>query len=68
MEPHIYYNYTCIKELSFVSIDGNRAVLPMPDAEFREIISRENYQFAKIVDDMGTLDDYIKRSKLRVEV
>lgn len=64
---HIYYNSTCIKELVFVSIDGNRAVLPMPDAESRKTISRENYQYAKIVDDMGNLDDYIKRSGLNIE-
>lgn len=60
----IYYNCSFIKDFILVSVDGGRAMLPIPEAG-SDLISKINYQYASIIDE-GELDDYITRSNLKV--
>ncbi len=61
----IYYGSSFIDEFMLVSVDGDRAELPLPEHQTTEI-PRGSYLLARAVDDQGTLDDYIRRSGLTV--
>ena len=61
----IYYGASFIEEHILVSVDGFRATLPLPKVGTNKI-SQENYNLAKILDSLGTLDEYITRAGLEV--
>jgi hypothetical protein len=63
----IYYNATLIKEFILVSVDGGKAMLPIPQIGGTSVISKSDYEYAKIVDDTNKLDEYIERSKLTIQ-
>jgi hypothetical protein len=62
----IYYNASFIKEFVLVDVDGFRATLPMPKIN-TNIVSKQDYKFAEIVDYSGTLTEYMRRAGLEVE-
>ena len=62
----IYYAASFVEEVLMVSVDGYRATLPLPDRNTLKV-SRKDYQFAGIVDQLNTLDEYMRRSGLDVE-
>ncbi|MDP8209299.1 MAG: toll/interleukin-1 receptor domain-containing protein [Candidatus Stygibacter australis] len=62
----VYYNNNLVDKFLLVAVDGNRAELPLPKSG-TNIIKKEFYLKAKAVDILGTLDEYIDRSKLIVE-
>ena len=61
----IFYNNSRIEDFDLVSVDGNRAYLPIPNVTTSEI-SQYNYRLSKVVDFLGTVDEYISRSGLYV--
>ena len=61
----IYYNSSFVEEKMLVSVDGFRASLPLPKVGTNKV-KEEDYQFAKIVDQLNTLDEYINRANLEV--
>ncbi len=61
----IYYGASIIESFMLVSVDGGRAVLPLPEPGTTTIELRR-YQLAQCVDDQGTLDEYIGRCGLAV--
>jgi hypothetical protein len=64
---YIYYEQNLIKELYLVTVDGNRATLPLPEAPDLKFIKYKNYRFARIVNySTENLDQYIRRSRLEV--
>lgn len=60
-----YYGASLVEQFTLISVDGGRALLPMPRPGTNKI-PRAIYQLAKAIDE-GTLDDYIHRSDLIVE-
>lgn len=62
----IYYGASFVKEVLMVSVDGHRATLPLPDRNTLKVKSHD-YSFAQIVDQLGTLEEYMKRAGLEVE-
>jgi hypothetical protein len=63
----IYYGSSLVDSFMLVSVDGHRADLPLPDPQTKKTIARKDYELARAVDFMGTLDQYIQRSGLTVE-
>jgi len=61
----IYYGASFIEEKMLVSVDGFRASLPLPEVGTNKV-KKEDYQFAKIVDQLNTLDEYMNRANLEV--
>jgi len=62
----IYYGSTFVMRKMLVSVDGHRATLPLPYLN-SNIVKKEDYQFAKIVDTLNSLDEYMKRANLKIE-
>ncbi|AMJ98447.1 MULTISPECIES: hypothetical protein [Alteromonas] len=62
----IYYGASFVEEMFMVSVDGHRATLPLPNRQTLTI-TRKQYRFAKIVDQLGTLDEYMRRAGLEVK-
>ena len=66
-ELQIMYAGNCVASVPVVSVDGGRARIPMPNLANKEVSYRE-YKVARIGSQGNDrLDEYIKRSKLRVE-
>lgn len=62
----LFYDGAFLDRVILVSVDGARADLPAPDWQSKKI-KRYNYHVARIHDNLGTLDEYIRRTKLEVE-
>jgi hypothetical protein len=62
---NIYYGSTLLKRVLLVSVDGGRADLPVPETGSNRV-GAFDYKIAEIVDSVGTLGDYMKRSGLTV--
>lgn len=67
----IYYGNTRIFKEILVSVDGGRAMLPIPkvfgsDGKER-IVEHFNYKLAQIFDTLGNLDQYLFNSGLTIE-
>ncbi len=61
----IYYASSFVEEKMLVSVDGFRASLPLPKVGTNNV-KKEDYEFAKIVDQLNTLDEYMQRANLEV--
>jgi hypothetical protein len=61
----VFYGSSFVYEKLLVSVDGYRATLPLPKIN-TNIVSREDYHFAEIVDQLDTLDEYMKRAGLEL--
>lgn len=63
----LYYGFSHIQSETIVYVDGGRAGIPLPDRSDTSIsITRNQYNFGKIIDQSGTLDDYINRLGIQV--
>lgn len=65
-EFKVKYNNSLISVKTLVSVDGGRALLPLPDLSTMGV-KPEDYNFAKIVDLHREVDKYLKSSGLHVE-
>lgn len=61
----IYYAASLVESFMLVGVDGFRAYLPLPKAQ-TSIVPQRAYLLARAVDHIGTLDEYLQRSKLTV--
>jgi len=61
----LIYSGDFLKRIILVYVDGGRALLPVPEIN-TATISKDNYHVAKIFDQLGTLDEYIRKSNLSV--
>jgi hypothetical protein len=64
----IYYGATHVARTILVSVDGGRAMLPLPrqrglDEKITEVLPSD-YRIAQIFDSLGSLDEYMARSGL----
>lgn len=64
---HLYFGSTLIDSFILVSVDGARASLPVPRSPQDLVVSPLYYKVAQIHDTLGTLDEYMIRSGLRLE-
>lgn len=62
---NLYYGSTKIGYYILVSVDGGRALLPLP-ARANFIVKQESYLVASLFDDGKSLDDYMGRAGLRL--
>jgi len=60
----IFYGASFVEEKLLVSVDGHRATLPLPKVNTNEV-SLEDYHFAEIVDQLDTLQEYMRRAGLK---
>jgi hypothetical protein len=67
----LYYGASLIGQYTLVSVDGGRAMLPLPslgaDREHPGPVNALEYRIAEIHDSLGTLREYMTRSGLVVE-
>jgi len=61
---HVYYGSTRLKELILVSVDGGRALLPLPKSPVDLVVEPIRYKVALIFDQFGSCDEYMKRAGL----
>lgn len=61
----IYYNNSLIEKKTLVSVDGGRAVLPMPKSNSNNIVDFVSYILAKIVNAGDQFDSYFNRALLK---
>lgn len=64
----IYYGATHVARNILVSVDGGRALLPLPrqrgiDGRINEVLPFD-YRIAQVFDSLGSLDEYMLRSRL----
>ncbi len=62
----LYYGASLVKDYRFVSVDGERAMLPYPASATDLRITPEQYSIAQAVDVQGSLDEYMRRAGFRV--
>lgn len=62
----LFYDGALIERFILVSVDGARAELPLPDPTSLEVEPLV-YKVAQVFDELNTLEDYMKRSGLKVK-
>jgi len=62
----VYYNNSFIERKMLVSVDGHRATLPLPRSATDLTVTREDVNFAKIVNINDRVDEYLRRSGLSI--
>jgi len=63
----VKYGSSFVSRKTLVSVDGGRATLPTPDMKTKKTVSKEDMNFAKIVDVSDRTDEYINRSGLTIK-
>lgn len=63
----LYYGASMIERFVLVSVDGGRALLPLPKSSVDLQVPLLTYKVAQIHDTLGSLDGYMFRSGLKVE-
>lgn len=63
----VKYGSSFVDKRMLVSVDGHRATLPLPKSLEDLRVKASDVNFAKIVDIGHRVDEYIKRSGLKVE-
>lgn len=61
---YLYFGATRLKEFILVSVDGGRALLPLPKSAIELSVEPIRYKIAKIFDRFGTYDEYMERAGL----
>lgn len=63
---HVYLSTTRLKEVILVSVDGGRALLPLPKSAMHLSVEPLLYKIALIFDQFGSCDEYMKRANLHL--
>lgn len=63
----VFYNNSFVDEKMLVSVDGARAVLPLPKSPDDLTVKKSNVNFASIVDTGNQFSNYMERSGLKEE-
>ncbi|MBL0317332.1 MAG: hypothetical protein IPP69_16815 [Flavobacteriales bacterium] len=61
---NISYDRAVLDRKILVSVDGGRAMLPVPKARNNLFVSKRDYAIAKLFDSLSTLDEYMRGAKL----
>lgn len=67
VEYIVKYGSSFVDKHTLVSIDGHRATLPMPKSVNDLRVDASDVNFAKIVNIGDRVDEYLERSKLKVD-
>ncbi len=67
IEYRVYYNNSFVDERLLVSVDGARAILPLPKSAKDLIVKKSNINFARIVNTGSLFDNYLKQSEFKEE-
>lgn len=62
----LYFGYSHISNFILVSVDGGRALLPLPKSDTCLEVSPLDYKVAQIHDKLGSLNEYMSRSSLGI--
>ncbi len=62
----LYYGPTRLRRFLLVHVDGGRASLPIPQSPVDLRVDNASLNFARIFDNLGTLDDYFSKSGLEL--
>jgi hypothetical protein len=62
----VYYNNSFIERKMLISLDGHRAALPLPRSAKDLTVTRNDVNFAKIVNINNTVDEYLRRSGISI--
>lgn len=62
----LYFASSHIANFILVSVDGGRALLPLPKGDTNLEVSPLDYKVAQIHNKLGRLDEYMARSSMRV--
>jgi hypothetical protein len=65
---NLYYGMSFIKEELLIAVDGYRAYIPIPKSQTCLEITKDQYQFGKIINGMyvNDFDDYLGRAKISI--
>jgi len=63
---YLYYGSTRLKEFILVSVDGGRALMPLPKSAIDLTVDPLRYKIAEIFDLFDSLDEYMKRAGLQL--
>lgn len=66
IEYTVKYGASFVEKQTLVSVDGHRATLPMPKSIDNLVVKKSDVNFAKIVNIGDQVDEYLKRSNLRI--
>lgn len=67
VEYVVKYGYSFVEKHTLVSVDGHRATLPMPKSINDLQVSSSEVNFARIVNVGNRVDEYLKRSNIRIK-
>lgn len=67
VEYVVKYGSSFVEKKMLVSVDGHRATLPLPKSVDDLRVKASDVNFAKIVDIGDRVDEYLERSRLKVE-
>ena len=62
----VKYGSSFVDKHTLVSVDGHRATLPMPKSMDDLRVDKTDVNFARIVDIVDRVDEYLSRSKIQV--
>ena len=54
-----------LDRIVLVSVDGGRAILPLPESRVDLVVGKLKYRVAELVNKSGTLRQYFERAGLR---
>lgn len=63
---HVYFGATRLRKIIFVSVDGGRALLPLPNYAMDLSVKPIRYKIALIFDRFDSCDKYMKRAGLHL--
>lgn len=63
----VFYNNSFVDEKMLVSVDGSRAILPLPKSESDLTVTAANVNFARIVNVGSQFDDYLSESNFSIK-
>lgn len=66
IQYEIRYASSIVERFLLLSVDGGNARIPIPEADSNRI-AWKHYRFAKALDYLGTLDNYLKHAGFKVE-
>ncbi|MFD3226491.1 hypothetical protein [Rahnella aceris] len=67
VEFTVKYGNSFVDKQTLVSVDGHRATLPMPTSASDLSVKISDVNFAKIVDVGSRVDEYLKRSNIKIK-
>ncbi|MFT8809232.1 hypothetical protein [Gluconobacter sp.] len=62
----VLYGASILVRKMLVSVDGGRAVLPLPESATNLVVTEADLNFARIIDEPSAVNEYFDRSEMKV--